>query len=131
MKKSVLFGISAGIAALAAVAVLVNKTSNDVKNSFVEEEIDSPFGNNWIKISFGSSDTAKGLICIKIKAESDSVEDDCKLIVFAKKDAAVSYEWQDNEHFRFLVGSGKRKQCCDVAFDEKNITANYYLMKTE
>ena len=131
MKKSAVFGITAGIAALAATAVLVNKVSNDMKNSLVEEEIDSPFGNNWIKISLGSSDAAKGFIRIQILAESDSVEDNCKLLIFAKRDAAISYEWLDNEHFRFLAGSGKRKQCCDVSFDEKNITANYYLMKTE
>ena len=129
MKKRVLFGIALGIAAVSAVAVAVSKISNEMKNGFDEEEFDSPFGNNWIKVSFGSSKTAKGLACIKIRAETDSNEDVCRLVMLAEKDAALSYEWEDNEHFKLYVGNGKFKQCCDVVFDFDKITAKYYPIK--
>jgi hypothetical protein len=129
MKKRVLFGLALGIAAASAVAVAVNKISSEMKNEIDEEEFDSPFGNNWIKVSFGSSETAKGLACIKVQAETDSNEDVCKLVMLAEKDAAISYEWEDNEHFKLYVGNGKLKQCCDVVFDIDKITAKYYPVK--
>ena len=129
MKKSVLFGLTAGLAAASAAAVFVGKISKEIKNDLVEEEFDSPFGNNWIKISMGSSESAKGLMCIKVQAECDSNEDICKLVLFAEKDAVVSMVWEDNEHFLLLAGNGKRKQSCDVVFDTKNITMKYYPVK--
>ena len=129
MKKAVMFGLAVGVAAVSAVAVAVNKISKEMKNGF-EEEFDSPFGNNWVKIFCGSSETAKGITCIKVQAESDSTENVCKIVLFAEKDAALSYEWEDNEHFKLFVGSGKRKQCCDVVFDTDKITAKYYTVKT-
>lgn len=129
MKKGVAFGLGAGIAALATAAVLSGKISKEIKDDLIEEEFDSPFGNNWIKISMGSSESAKGLMYIKVQAECDSNEDVCKLVIFAEKDAAISMVWEDNEHFLLLVGSGKRKQCCDVVFDIKNITMKYYPVK--
>ena len=129
MKKGVMFGLGAGFAALATAAVLAGKISKEIKDDLIEEEFDSPFGNNWIKISMGSSGLAKGLMYIKVSAECDSNEDICKLVLFAEKDAAISMVWEDNEHFLLLVGSGKRKQCCDVVFDTKNITMKYYPVK--
>ena len=129
MKKGVVFGLGTGIAALATAAVLAGKISKEIKDDLIEEEFDSPFGNNWIKISMGSSESAKGLMYIKVQAECDSNEDVCKLVIFAEKDAAISMVWEDNEHFLLLVGSGKRKQCCDVVFDTKNITMKYYPVK--
>ncbi|MBR6657843.1 MAG: hypothetical protein IKL18_06715 [Oscillospiraceae bacterium] len=129
MKKGVMFGLGAGIAALATAAVLAGKISKEIKDDLIEEEFDSPFGNNWIKISMGSSGLAKGLMYIKVSAECDSNEDVCKLVILAEKDAAISMVWEDNEHFLLLVGGGKRKQCCDVVFDIKNITMKYYPVK--
>ena len=38
-------------------------------------------------------------------------------------------EWIDNNHFKLLIGNGKRKQCCDVSFDGEQINALYYLVK--
>ena len=131
MKKTVIFGLALGIAAASAVAVAVSKISREMKNGLDEEEFDSPFGNNWVKVSFGSSETAKGLACIKVQAETDSNEDVCKLVMLAEKDAAISYEWEDNEHFKLYVGNGKLKQCCDVVFDIDEITARYYMVKPE
>ncbi len=134
MKKRVMFGlavgVAAGTAALIAAKTAVDKISKEIKSSFIEEEFDSPFGNNWIKVSIGSSETAKGITYIRIAAETDSNEDTCKLVVFAKKDADLSYEWEDNEHFKLFIGSGKTKQCCDVNFAVEEITARYYLVKT-
>ena len=129
MKKRVLFGLALGIVAASAVAVAVSKISSEMKNEIDEEEFDSPFGNNWVKVSFGSSKTAKGLACIKVQAETDSNEDVCKLVMLAEKDAAISYEWEDNEHFKLYVGNGKLKQCCCVSFDFDKITAKYYPVK--
>ena len=129
MKKRVLFGLALGIATASAVAVAVSKISNEMKNKIIEEEFDSPFGNNWVKVSFGSSESVKGLVCIKIQAETDSNVDVCKLALLAKRDAALSYEWEDNEHFKLYAGKGKLKQCCDVVFDIDKITAKYYMVK--
>ena len=126
MKKRVLFGLALGIVAASAVAVAVSKISSEMKNEIDEEEFDSPFGNNWVKVSFGSSKTAKGLACIKIQAETDSNEDVCKLVMLAEKDAALSYEWEDNEHFKLNVGNGNLIQCCYVSFDFDKITEKYY-----
>ncbi len=133
MKKKTIFGIAAGIlfgtAAAISVKTAVDKISKEMKNNFAEEEFDSPFGDNWIKVSMGSSETAKGLTCIRVQAETDRNEDCCKLVLFAKKDADISYEWEDNEHFKLFVGSGKTKQCCDVEFSVAEITARYYPIK--
>ncbi|MBR5311234.1 MAG: hypothetical protein IKU42_08960 [Oscillospiraceae bacterium] len=130
MKKKILFGVAFGIAAASAVAVTVNKISKELKNESDEEVFYSPMEDNRVKVSYGSSETAKGLTCIKIKVGDDLDDDSCKLVVLAKKDAALSYEWLDNEHFRLLIGNEKYKQCCDVTFDGGNINAQYYISKT-
>ncbi len=129
MKKRIVFGLALGIAAAAATAIAVDKISKEMENELIEEEFISPFGNNWIRFSLGSSNVAKGFMCIKIQAETDSNEDVCKLVVLAKKNAALFYEWEDNEHFKLLVGNGKIKQCCSVSFDIEKITARYYMTK--
>ena len=133
MKKKAIFGLAAGIflgtAAAIAVKTAVDKISGEMKSGFAEEEFDSPFGDNWVKVSIGSSETAKGLTCIKIQAETDRNEENCRLVLFAKKDADISYEWEDDEHFKLFVGSGKTKQCCDVEFSVEKITARYYIIK--
>ena len=133
MKKKTIFGLAAGIflgtAAAIAVKNAVGKISEEVKNGLVTEEFDSPLGDNWVKVSMGSSEAAKGLACIKVQAEADRNEDSCKLVLFAKKDADISYEWEDDEHFKLFVGSGKTKQCCDVEFSVEKITARYYMIK--
>ena len=52
------------------------------------------------------------------------------MILFAKKRAGfLSGRWTDNDHFMLLVGTGRRKQCCDISFDADDITANYYFAK--
>ena len=132
MKKGSAFGIIAGFVVGAATAVAgavaVDKVTKEIKSDVSEQIFTSPEGNNTVTVSFGSSKTAGELACIKIIAASESKEDFCKLIAFAKKKADfLSGEWSDNDHFRLLIGTGKRKQCCDISFENDEIVANYYL----
>lgn len=129
MKKKTLFKIAAGIALGAAAAAAVGKISGEMKSGLSEEEFVSPFGDNWVTVSRGSSETAKGLTYIKVRAECDSKEDVCKMFFLAGKNAEISGEWEGNTFFRFAVGRGKHRQCCDINFDEKEITARYYPVK--
>ena len=134
MKKTSVIGIISGFVAGAAAAVAgalaVDKVTKEIKSNVSEKIFVSPDGNNSVTVSFGSSKTARELACVKIIAESESKEDSCKLIAFAKKkEEFLSGEWTDNDHFQLLIGTGKRKQCCDISFEGDQIVANYYLMK--
>ena len=132
MKKKSTFGIVlgfvAGAATVVAGALAVDKVTKEIKSNVSEQSFLSPDGNNSVTVSIGTSKTAKDLACVKVIAESN--DDSCKLIAFAKKKADfLSGEWTDNDHFQLLLGTGKRKQCCDISFEESNIVAKYYLMK--
>ena len=134
MKKSAIFGLIAGFAVGTASAIAgrkaYDKVSKEIKDDFSDQVFTSPEGNNAVTLSLGSSESAKGLTCIKVKATSESIDDECKLIVFTlKKGVLISGEWSDNGNFRLLIGNGKRKQCCDVSFEEDGINALYYLLK--
>lgn len=134
MSKNVVLGVFAGLVVGAAAAVAgtlaVNKIAKEMDGDCNEAIFTSPDGNNTVTVTYGSSDTAKGLTRIKVMATSEAMEDSCKLIVLAKKkeDFLVG-EWSDNEHFQLLIGAGRRKQCCDVSFEEQSISAIYYLKK--
>ena len=129
-KFAIAVGFVAGAAAGAVGAMAYDKIANEIKSDMREQVFTSPEGNNLVTVSYGSSSSAKGLTYIKVKALSNS-EDDCKLVVFAKKSPKLlNAEWLDNNNFKLFVGSGKHKQCCDVKFEEANITANYYLVKS-
>ncbi len=134
MKKKVVFGMIAGFlagaAATAAGAVAADKVAKEIRQDVAERDFVSPNGDRVVTLSFGCSKTARGLTCIRVKATDVSSEDVCKLVILAKKSAGLmSGNWSDNDHFRLLVGTGKRKQCCDISFDAAGITANYYLTK--
>jgi len=134
MKKSTVIGVIVGFAAGAAAAiagkVTVDKVIAEIKNELEEQSFVSPEGGNLVTVSYGDSATAKGLTYIRVKATTESGEDSCKLVMLArKKPAALDVQWADNDHFKLLVGHGKRKQCCDVSFGEKQITATYYWVK--
>ena len=133
MKKTsaigIIAGFVAGAAAAVAGAVAVDKVAKEIKSNVSEKIFVSPDGNNSVTVSFGSSKTARELACVKIIAESESKEDSCKLISFAKKkEEFLSGEWTDNDHFQLLIGTCMRKQCCDISFEGDLIVANYYLM---
>ena len=134
MKKSVILGSLAGFAVGAASAVAakiaVDKVVTEIKQDLGDHVFTSPEGNNFVTLSCGTSNSAKGLTYIKVRATSDGKDDDCKLVIFSKKKANyISGEWIDNEQFKLLIGTGKRKQCCDVTFDGKQIAAVYYIQK--
>lgn len=123
-------GFVAGAAAGAVGAMAYDKIAAEIKSAMREQTFTSPEGNNVVTVSYGSSTTAKGLTYIRVKALAAD-DDDCKLVVFAKKSPKLlNAEWFDNNHFKLLIGDGKHKQCCDVKFDEANVTANYYLVKS-
>lgn len=134
MKNKTIFGIIAGVTASVmagtAVALTTKKIVREIKRDMCDATFVSPDGDNAVELNFGASKTARGLTFIKVNATSENKDDCCKLIVFAKKkDELMDGEWIDNNHFKLLIGSGKRKQCCDVAFDGEQINALYYLVK--
>ncbi len=129
MKNKAIFGIIAGVAAGAAVAVTAKKVVKEIKSDLNEATFVSPEGDNMVVLTFGASKTARGLTYIKATATSSAKDDSCKLIAFSKKNSLMEGEWTDNDHFKLLLGSGKRKQCCDVSFDGEQICALYYLVK--
>lgn len=134
MKNHTLLGLAVGFVVGAATAVAgavaVDKVSREIKEDLNEYSFTSPDCNNIVTLSKGSSETAKGLTVIKIKATTEGKEDECKLVMLAGKNAEIlSGEWTDNDHFELIVGKGKRLQCCDVSFDEEEIKALYYFKK--
>ena len=134
MKNKTVFGIIAGVTASViagtAVALTTKKIVREIKRDMCDATFVSPDGDNAVELNFGASKTARGLTFIKVNATSENKDDCCKLIVFAKKkDELMDGEWIDNNHFKLLIGSGKRKQCCDVSFDGEQINALYYLVK--
>lgn len=132
MKGSTILGLVAGLAAGIAATVAVNKVVTEIKSDMGEHRFTSPDGNNFVTLSYGSSNTAKGLTYIRVTASKEGSEDNCKLMIFAKKNEELfTGEWTDNDHFILSVGKGKRKQCCDVDFSEDEISAIYYLEKAE
>ena len=85
MKGSTIFGLVAGLAAGIAATVAVNKVVTEIKSDMGEHRFTSPDGNNFVTLSYGSSNTAKGLTCIKVNASKEGSDDNCKLMIFAKK----------------------------------------------
>ena len=123
-------GVAVGTATIAAGVVTVKKIVKEIKTDIGEERFASPDGNHTVTVSYGASKTARGLAYIKVLATADGKDDSCKLIVFSKKKGEfLCGEWSDNDHFSLLIGSGRRKQCCDVSFDGDEIVAQYYLKK--
>lgn len=123
-------GFVVGTVTTIAGTIAVHKIVKEIKGDLGEHTFTSPDGNHFVTLSYGSSQTAKGLTYIQVKATTETGDDNCKLIVFAKKRARLFVgEWIDNEHFKLVVGRCKRKQCCDVNFEGSEITAQYYLKK--
>ena len=132
MKKNVVFALAAGFVAGAAATIAGTlagrKIAKEMKEDFTEQVFTSPDGDHKVILTIGSSETAKGLTCVKVNATAAMDDDDCELIIFTRKgDRFLTGEWSENDHFRLLIGNGKHKQCCDVTYDDKNITCNYYL----
>ena len=132
MKGSTIFGLVAGLAAGIAATVAVNKVVTEIKSDMGEHRFTSPDGNNFVTLSYGSSNTAKGLTCIKVNASKEGSDDNCKLMIFAKKNEELfTGEWTDNDNFTLWVGKGKRKWRCEVNFEGEGVSAEIYLDKEE
>ncbi len=134
MKNNTVFGLVAGFlvgtAATVAGAVTADKISREMKSNIAARDFVSPEGDRIVTLTFGSSATVKGLTGIKVKAYTVGEERACEMILFAKKrEGFMSGKWTDNDHFTLLVGTGRRKQCCEISFDADHITANYYAAK--
>ena len=130
MKKSSLIGLAIGAAVAAFGALAVGKITKEMKEETFEQLFVSPNGDNRVTLACGTSKSANGLTCVKILAESDSSSGKCKLMELAmKNDGMFDASWVDNAHFKLITGKGKRKQCCDVTFEDNNINAVYYLLK--
>ena len=115
MKKYGIFGLVASVAAGAAAALAVDKVVKEIKSDIDELGFVSPEGDNSVVLLHGASKTAKGLMFIKIKAATEAKDDSCEFIAFTKKRENVfAGEWIDNDHFKLLIGTGKKKQCFDV-----------------
>ena len=134
MKKEVAVGLIAGGAGLVlgaatvATKVKIDKITKEIRSDINEHTFTSPDGDNTVTLWYGSSVTGKGLTYIEVVAKSQN--DECTLIAFAKKGSNLfTGEWTDNEHFTLAIGSGKRKQYCDVTFVDGKITEHYYLWK--
>jgi len=132
MKNNTVLGMLAGFAVGAAAAVVgmiaVDKVVKEIKVDLCDQSFTSPEGNNKVTLSYGSSDTAKGLTYVKVIATTESKEDECKLVILTKKSEPMfAVEWTDNNNCKILVGNGKHKQCCDVKFDGDQLFAQYYV----
>ncbi|MBE6553133.1 MAG: hypothetical protein E7666_02205 [Ruminococcaceae bacterium] len=134
MKKVVFWGLAASVAVGVSAAIvgkmLVGKVVSEIQGEMLERSFHSPQGDHCVTLTYGASQTAKGLTYIKIQATAEGSADCCKLIVFAKEGADLfTVTWLDNDHLQLQIGSGARKQCCDVSFEEEQINARYYLSK--
>ena len=132
MKGNTILGLVAGLAAGIAATVAVNKVVTEIKSDMGEHRFTSPDGNNFVTLSYGSSNTARGLTYIRLTASKEGSDDNCKLMIFAKKNEELfTGEWTDNDNFTLWVGKGKRKWRCEVNFEGEEISAELYLDKEE
>lgn len=134
MKKQGVFGLVAGItlgvAAAVAGGIAAAKIVKEIKSDLEQTDFVSPNGDNIVTLNCGASDFANGLTLVKIEAYTENSNASCNFSLLAGKNAgAFSCEWKDNEHFELLVGSKKRKQCCDVDFSGEKIVIGYYMNK--
>ncbi|MBR3685983.1 MAG: hypothetical protein IKL66_00695 [Clostridia bacterium] len=134
MKKQGVFGLVAGItmgvAAAVAGGLAAAKVVKEIRSDLDQTDFVSPNGDNVVTIKYGASDFANGLTLVKIQAYTENSDDSCDFALLAGKNSgAFSCEWEDNEHFELLVGSRKRKQCCEVDFEGEEIVISYYLNK--
>ena len=134
MRKSGIVGLIAGIAAGTAAAVAggmaVARVIKEMKSDPQETKILSPDGNNSVTLSCGVSDFGKGLTLVKVLAQTESGEDECKFSFVTGRGAKnISYRWVDNDSFELTVGKGVLQQCCDVTFDGEEINIVYYWHK--
>ena len=133
-KKSGIVGLVAGLAAGTAAAVaggiVTAKVVKEIKDDICDCRFASEDGKNVVTMTYGSSDFAKGLTYVQVRAFVEESDLDCKMVVFAiRKNEMFEGVWEDDEHFKLFVGNGKRRQCCEVDFSDDEINMYYYVEK--
>lgn len=127
-KKNGLFGlilgITAGVAAATAGSLAAMKVVNEIKSDSHETTVVSPNEQNFVTVTYGSSDFAKGLTLVKVKAENES--NNCELSFLAGKEAKMSFNWKDDDNFELGITDVKHEKICAVSFegDEINMKLN-------
>ena len=134
MRKNSIVGLVAGLAAGTAVAVAggmaVARVIKEMKSDPQEMKILSPDGNHSVTLSLGVSAFGKGLTLVRVIAETESGEDECKFSFVVGKEAKnMQYQWVDNDNFELTAGKGLLQQCCDVSFEGEEINIVYYWHK--
>ena len=123
-----ILGVAVGTLAAAAAACVTARVVKEVKSDLKEVYFVSANGENIVSITSGSSDFARGLTFIKVKAYKKSGGDECKF-AFLSLTGGISCEWKDNENVEFFIGRGKNRPCCEIAFGGDDINLTYYLKK--
>ena len=123
-----IIGVAAGTLAAAAASYVTAKVVKEIKSDLKEVYFVSADGENIVSVTSGSSDFARGLTFIKVKAYKKSGGDECKF-AFLSLTGGISCEWKDNENVEFFIGRGKNRPCCEIAFGGDDISLMYYLKK--
>ena len=123
-----IIGIAAGALAAAAATYVTARVVKEVKGDLKEVYFVSPDEENVVSVTSGSSETARGLTLIKVKAYKKSGGDECKFSFLSRK-GELYCKWHDNDSFELLSGKGERKQCCEADFGGEEITLKYYFKK--
>lgn len=112
-------GITAGVAAATAGSLAALKVVNEIKNDSHETTMVSPNEKNYVTVTYGSSDFARGLTLVKVKAESEG--NNCDISFLASKDAKMSFNWKDDENFELGITDVKHEKICSVSFEGNEI----------
>lgn len=125
-----IIGVAAGVAAATAGGLAALKVFNEIKDDSHETTIVSPNEENLIKLTCGTSDFAKGLTLIKVKAENSN--DHCDFSFLVGKNSKISFNWTDDNSCDVYISDAKVKRICNVCFDGE-ITMKIYSekLKTE
>ena len=111
-------------AVVSTVALTAVKVAKEIKSDVTKLDFASPNGQNLVGVELGSSDYAKGLTLVKIKAENSLGTDDCKFAFLARSKDIVC-EWKDENNCEILAGNGKIKHFCTVCFEGGRIVLTY------
>ena len=123
-----ILGITAGVAAATAGGFAAFKVLKEIKNDSQETTMVSPNEKNYVTVTCGSSDFARGLTLVKVKAENEN--DHCEISFLAGKNAKISFNWKDDNNFELGIGGAKMfEKMCDVSFEGEEIMMKMYAKK--
>ena len=123
-----ILGITAGVAAATAGGFAAFKVLKEIKNDSQETTMVSPNEKNYVTVTCGSSDFARGLTLVKVKAENEN--NHCEISFLAGKNAKFSFNWKDDNHFELgIAGESLFEKTCDVSFEDEEITMKMHAKK--